>query len=444
MTELTPDGEIKVEGHVVGRLKGLTFEADTTARTLEGKAVRNAAESALTPILTQRLGEISAAEDDAFSLDTDGHIVFAGHPVGHMAKGADWLGPVIEMIGAGSMSADAKAPALARLQAWLDAYIAKTLPAHIKLKSGEQQDGLEGHAKGIAFRIMESGAAIDLRGDDPSLRVEAEQREILKTLGLRSGRLAAHAPDAQKPAAQRLIARLRTLFDGVTCLVAPDGAGSFALDGTWPDEALLANGYLRFGSRAVRADLAERLAWEVAKRRKEAEKNLFALPSELASIVSCPGDVFPMVLKGLGLVVAEKDPETGLPTLWRYGRRQTGEASRARGRNSNERQGKAHAGGKGGNRPKSGKGDGRKPNRTGGRGGQPKQADPDSPFAALAALIPDQKPKKKKSKKPTPPKSEAKPEDTPANASDVPAESPTKLAEAPIDASVARPKPEAE
>ena len=42
MTDLTPEGEISVEGHVVGRLLGLTFEPDTTARTLEGKAVRNA------------------------------------------------------------------------------------------------------------------------------------------------------------------------------------------------------------------------------------------------------------------------------------------------------------------------------------------------------------------------------------------------------------------
>jgi len=100
MTELTPDGEIKVEGHVVGRLKGLTFEAETTARTLEGKAVRNAAESALMPILTQRLGQISAADDDAFALNADGHIVFDGHPVGQMAKGADWLAPLVEMIGA--------------------------------------------------------------------------------------------------------------------------------------------------------------------------------------------------------------------------------------------------------------------------------------------------------------------------------------------------------
>ena len=58
----------------------------------------------------------------------------------------------------------------------------------------------------------------------------------------------------------------------VVCPLAPEGAGSFALDGTWPEEALAANGYLRFGRRAVRADLAERLGWEIAKRLLQYER----------------------------------------------------------------------------------------------------------------------------------------------------------------------------
>jgi ATP-dependent RNA helicase SUPV3L1/SUV3 len=380
---------------------------------------------------------MTAAPDEAYSLNAEGQMIYAEHPVAQMVKGADWLGPIVELLGAGDMPVESKAPALARMQAWLDWYIAKRLPAHVKLKSGENQDGLEGHAKGIAFRIMESGAAIDLREDDPSLRVEAEQREILKALGLRSGRLAAHAPDAQKPAAQRLVAHLRTLFDGAPCPVAPEGAGSFGLDGTWPDEALLANGYLRFGPRAVRADLAERLAWEIAKRRKEAEKNLFALPPELASIVSCPGDTFPTVLKGFGLVPAEKDPETGIPTLWRYGRRQTGDAPRARGRHSGDEQKSASESNSGGARPPRNNASGRhkphnKSNRPPPR--REKQADPDSPFAALAALIPAEKPKKRKpkSKRPKPEKG-AVPTPTQTDASSTPA--PNSAPSAPPEAS---------
>jgi len=409
MTDLTPEGEISVEGHVVGRLVGLVFEPDTNARTLEGKAVRNAALSALTPILTKRLGEIAAAEESALTLNAEGQIEFGGHPIGQLVKGHDWLVPGIELIGASEMSPDAKEPARAHV--------------HSRLETGEGQEGLEGHAKGIAFRIMESGAAIDLRDDDPSLRLDAEQRELLKALGLRSGRIAAHAPDAQKPAAQRLIARLRGLYDGIPCLVAPEGAGSFALDGTWPDATLLANGYLRFGVRAVRADLAERLAWEIKKRQKEAEKNLFALPPELASVISCPGDMFPMVLKGMGLVIAEKDPETGVPTLWRYGRRKPNDASRNRSTPSESGHRKdARSDERGRGKPPSRRPGGHKPNKKSNQRFE-KQADPDSPFAALAALIPAEKsqkvaePKTKKTKT----KPEASDPNPASSASDAPA-----------------------
>ena len=423
MTDIQEDGAILVEGHIVGHLKGLTFEPDTTARTLEGKAVRNAAQTALQPILAKRLADIASADDAAFSLDEDGKIAFGGHPIASLGKGGDWLSPVTVLIGASDVPADAKEPARMRTQNWLAAQITKLLPAHAKLKSGEAQEGLEGHAKGIAFRIMETGAAIDLRADDPAARIEADQREILKTLGLRTGRLAAHAPDAQKPAAQRLIAQLRTVFEGKPCRTAPAGAGSFALDGNWPDADLLANGYLRFGPRAIRADLAERLAWEISKRRKEAEKNLFALAPELASIVSCPGDTFPTVLKGFGLVPAEHDAETGVPTMWRYGRRQLGDKAHAKGQsgkgqsNRTVRSDGDDKAGKG-RRKMSGHGSGQGSGKGAGkpRRRQEKRADPNSPFAALAALIPAEKPKPAKRRKTAPQKTAKNPEKTADNA----------------------------
>ncbi|MEO1405269.1 MAG: helicase, partial [Pseudomonadota bacterium] len=229
---------------------------------------------------------------------------------------------------------------------------------------------------GFAFRLQETGAAIDLRRDDQSVRIEAEDREALKAIGVRAGRVSAHVPDAQKPAAQKLISILRTIFDGATCPIAPEGAGSFEPDPAWSDGALAANGYIRLGQRAVRADLAERLAWEVSKRRRESETPAFALPPELASIVSCPGDAFPDVIKGLGLAPAEKDPETGVPTLWRYNRRHRPDQSGGKPGGKNRKR-KAQ-----GHRPKGAR-DGRRSHQGGRKSGH----DPSSPFAALATLI---------------------------------------------------------
>ena len=406
VTELTPEGDVRVEGHVVGRLKGLTFEPVLDARTLEGKAVRSAAQAAVRPLILERLSLIVAAPDDAFKLNDEGQIEHINSPVAHLAKGSSWMAPRVEIVGASEVDPAEREAARQRLEQWAAAETAKILPTHTKLAVEKAGDALEGLARGIAFRLLETGAAVDLRQDDPSLRLTGDQREALKGIGVRAGRVAAHVPDAQKPAGQRMIAILRAVFEGQPFSLAPEGAGSFALDGTWPEEALAANGYLRFGRRAVRADLAERLGWEIAKRRKEASKNAFPIEIDLASVVSCPADDWPAVLKGFGLAPAEKDKETDAVTLWRYASRARPEGRSEGGRPQRGRD--QNAGGKGPKGPRGPKqqgGGGRSNSRS---APQSRQPDPDSPFAALAALLPEpkraaSKPKKKKRKpKPKP------------------------------------------
>ncbi|WP_300377134.1 helicase-related protein [Henriciella sp.] len=390
VTELSDNGEVTVEGHVVGKLVGLQFEPASTAKTLEGKAVRSAAVSALGPILAQRLGELADAPAEAVSLSDAGTILWQDAPVARLAPGPDWLSPRLELIGAEDAETHRKDAALKHLEEWLAAEVLRVLPTHARLKSGESGKELEGMARGLAFRLLETGAAIDLREESPPPHVTREQREAMKAAGLRSGRVAAHIPDSQKPAAQRLIAILQASQTGEARRVAPEGAGSFPLDGEWPERDLHSQGYLRFGKRAVRADLAERLGWEISKRRKEADKPVFELPAELASVVSCPGDEFPAIVKGFGLAPAEKDEETGAVTKWRYLARHRGEGGPhknkpAGGKPPKGKGGKAKTGGK----PQS-------------RASHARQPDPDSPFAALASLLPPPpppKPKKKKKKK---------------------------------------------
>ena len=199
-------------------------------------------------------------------------------------------------------------------------------------------------------------------------------------------------------------------------MIAPTGAGSFPVDEGWSDDALLSQGYLRFGPRAIRADLAERLAWEIDKRRKEAGKNQFEIPPELASVVSSPGDAFVEVLKAYGLSPAEHDAETGAVKNWRFMARARTDRPQGR-RNGPPQQG-------GGKRPARAKGaegkGGNRPQRGGDNRGQAKaraqeraearKQDPDNPFAALASLLPPPpapKPKPKKKKKPKAEKPEA-------------------------------------
>lgn len=390
VTEISPEGEIKVEGHLVGKLEGLVFRPVMTGSTLEGKAVRNAALAALRPILSERLADIAHAMSAAFKFNREGEVTFDGMPVAKLVAGHDWLSPRVEITGATEAAVEQRDRAAARILDWVHEQTAHRLPTHARLRVTEKTTPLEGLARGIAYRVMEAGAAIDLRQDDPSHRLTPEQREGLKLSGIRAGRVAAHAPDAQKPAAQVHAARLRGVFSGSDCPRAPEGAGSFAIDENWNDEALTTAGYLRFGPRAIRADLAERLAWEIDKRRKDAGKNLFQLPPELASIVSCPGADFPLVLKGFGLQPAEKD-EAGVVTSWRYARRATpdGKPDRRPKRKP----------GPGGPRP-DGQAQQRRDRPQRARKPEPKPIHPNNPFAVLATLVEPPKPQKKRRKKP--------------------------------------------
>ncbi len=416
--EMGDDGEVSVEGHVVGKLTGLTFEPASTARTLEGKAVRNAAQQAVRPILTDRLKRIAGHDGLGLAFSEDGTITFLTEPVARLSKGADWLAPRVELAGAEGAEPAEREAARVRIEDWVQDQVRKRLPSHFAMKAADSAKALDGMARGLAFRILETGAAVDLRGDDPDHRLKPEERAGLKLVGLRAGRVAVYAPDAQKPAAQKLTAALRAVHDGQPCPSAPDGAGSFAIGDApeWSDAALNANGYLRFGRRAVRADLAERLGWEISRRRREAGKNAFAVPAELASMVSCPADAFIDVLRGFGLVPAEKDPETGAPTLWRYASRARPEGDRPGGRKP-RREGGRTAGpreGAEGGHSASKAGSGRARNRAGEQGqpagrraGKPgadrreprREPDPNSPFAALAVLIQTPEPKAEKPKR---------------------------------------------
>jgi len=402
VTDLTPDGDVTVEGHLVGRLRGLTFEPAVDARTLEGKAVRGAAMAAVRPMLSARLAEIAVAPAQAFKLTEAAEIEFKEAPVARLTKGQQWMTPRTELIGAIEAEAAERQAALTRIEEWVRGEIGRVLPTHAKLAFAKSGEALEGLLRGLAFRILESGASIDLRTDESAPRLNPEQREALKSAGIRVGRVAAYAPDAQKPAAQKMIAILKAVEATTEYPLAPEGAGSFGLDGTWPDAALAANGYLRFGRRAVRADLAERLGWELAKRRKEAAKAVFEIPIDLASVVSCPAEDWPAVLKGFGIAPAEKNSETGTVTLWRYVARARPDADekparRAPRADANKPEGAARQDRRPDNRG-SQRPDRRPDNRKSGAAQVPerrsKPLDPDSPFAALAALLPPPKPEK--------------------------------------------------
>jgi ATP-dependent RNA helicase SUPV3L1/SUV3 len=112
------DGTVTVEGHFVGRLRGLSFEAAKGAGALEQKALRGAAERAVAPEINRRLGRLAAEADDAFAVDPGGLVLWQGVAAGALTNDQPF-NPLVRLLG--EMGA---APARQRAARRLEAFVA--------------------------------------------------------------------------------------------------------------------------------------------------------------------------------------------------------------------------------------------------------------------------------------------------------------------------------
>ena len=324
--EIGPAGEVIVGGHPVGRIEGLVFHVEAAGETLAGRALRGAALKSLRPIIERRLTAIVDAPDTELTFDAaQAAIIHAGAPVAKLVAATDWHTPRVELIGARDASTVGRDAALDRLTRWFTDHTAATLPALHHLRTVLDGKDLRGAARGAAYQLLETGAAFDRRHAGPAFQLTGEDRAALAAAGVKSGRVAAWLPGLLKPAAARLMLALRAVHSGKPAPAAPTQSSFPLADGSWTDATLHTAGYLRLGPRAVRADLAERLAVMLSQIRRGSETSAFAVPPELSAQVGCPQADFPAILRGLGLKPAEKDKETGAVKLWRFPAQRTPE-----------------------------------------------------------------------------------------------------------------------
>ena len=317
--DIGPDGDVLIGGHVVGRIDGLLFQPVAADESLSGRALRGAALKSLRPVIERRLLEIAEAKDEAFSFDAGkAAIVYAGAPVAKLIAGPDWHSPGIELIGARDGSAEGRQSALERLSTWFTDHSRATLPALHALRERLEGPALRGAVRGAAWQLLEAGATFDRRNSPMTEALSGPDKAALGEAGVRIGRLAAWLPGLLKPSAAKLALSLRAVHTGGVARQPPTQS-SFALkDNHWPDSQLWTAGYLRLGPRAVRADMADRLAQALSQVRRGSETSAFIVPPELAAQVGCPAVDFPNVLRAMGLKPAQKDKETGAVTHWRF------------------------------------------------------------------------------------------------------------------------------
>lgn len=441
--EIGADGKVTVEGHEIGTLRGFRFSIDGSSGK-DAKALNAAATKVLAAEVEKRAERLNASPNSDFVLSNDGSVRWLGEAIAKLGSGDNPLKPKIIMLADEYLTGPTLDKVTARIERWLANHINTTLKPLADLENNQELNGI---AKGVAFRILEKLGSIDRKeiADDVK-SLDQDARGSLRRCGVRFGAYHIFMPALLKPAQSQLISLLwaaqndKLDADGLSEVPDLSAAGrtSAPIDENFEPYFYTLSGFRVLGKKAVRIDILERLAdlirpttlWkpdgDAEKPEGAIDGRAFYVTPAMMSILGATHEDMEVILKELGYKSesrleaeikpaaetpaaepasekpaeeAEPKPEADTPVqteaaaeaaadvaepeeekrilIWRYG----GGGNRNQNRNANQGKGKKNFGkkphqNKGGNKPRPG---GSKPAKS-------KPIDPDSPFAALAAL----------------------------------------------------------
>ncbi len=261
---VSAEGQVTVEGELVGRLRGVRFEPLAGAGPLEAKALRGAIQRAVSPEVARRLGALAKAPDEEFSLAPDGLILWRGAAAG-VLTGANPFKPTCRVLGDLGAPA-ARERANRRLEAFIAAEAGRVLPGLAALDLALRSGAVKGLVRGLAFRLLEAGGVLARRGLERDIAaLGRSERRALKALGVRFGVFALALPELSAPPALALA--LARVTDGQTPTREGVGRGETPA----ADRALGLSGQVRVEGEVFRlADLdrlGEALVFDPSARR---------------------------------------------------------------------------------------------------------------------------------------------------------------------------------
>ncbi len=317
MASVEDDGAIHVEGEFVGHIKGLSFFADASVMTEEGRSLKQAAQQMLQTELAARANALAMTADPELRITRHGIILWQGNEVGRLSAGDHRFKPKI------AVTADAMVPVMERnaVQDRLEKFTARHIASLIEpLQKLEEGDGFDGMARGIAYRLSESFGV--LRRSEIAEEVKGlsqDDRAKLRAHGVRFGAFSVFVPALLKPAATELRLLLWWLAHNPGEAVPMDfpappanGLTSAVVDPARADGFYPVCGYRVCKSRAVRVDMLERLAdlirdrvfWkaripEEVRPVGSIDGGGFTVVPEMMSLIGCSGDEFAGILESL-------------------------------------------------------------------------------------------------------------------------------------------------
>jgi ATP-dependent RNA helicase SUPV3L1/SUV3 len=318
--EVTSDGELSFEGHIVGRLQGFRFTPAANPDAERAAIDASDMASAIAQEFEVRANRFSEAVAAALVLANDGAIRWLGDPVAKIAAGETPLAPRALILVDESVNETARQKVQSRVDLWLNAYVKRLLGPLFELEAAV---GLEGPAHNVALQLARAQGVLERSRVAQDVKaLDQNARGALRKLGVRFGAYYIYIPSLVKPAIRVLATQLWALRQGDAGVgaglddisqLAASGRTSFLADAAIPKEAYRVAGFRLCGDRAVRVDIVERLADlirpAVAYRpgpnagpapAGAADGDGFVVTGAMTSLTGCSGEQFASVLRSLG------------------------------------------------------------------------------------------------------------------------------------------------
>lgn len=291
-----PEGEVSVEEHVLGQLRGFQFAVEPDARAADKRMLLAAAEKGLAGELRRRGDALIAAPDDEFALDVAA-VNWRGVPVAALESTGNPVRPRIRLDRSlDVLDAKTRTAARDRIERWFADRITADLADLAALDALSRDAVAGGRVRALAGLLVEAGGLLPRRVAGALVEtLDPHDRKRLRKAGVTIGTLDIFAAALLKP---RAAAARRALLgfagaprEGATVL--PRGAPGAELD----------HGFRPFGAQAVRVDLAERIARAAHDARTKGSKSgrtPFTPDAALATSMGLTADTIARLMAQIG------------------------------------------------------------------------------------------------------------------------------------------------
>ncbi len=262
------NGDVIVEGELLGRIVGFSFVLDESLQGADIKPGLTAARKTLLSEMPARVSVLEEDNDGSFLLNDSGELTWRGIPIGKLIKGESSLSPAVDVYSTEFIDSPMREKIRLRLMGWLERHLRAQLKPLFYLSDAK----LEGTARGIAFQVIEGLGLVPrylLR--DQINGLSKADRKALADLGLRLGRESVFLPNLNRPRPSRIRALLWAAWNEVTVPELPDFESKhFTPSEAQKDIFCAAVGYRHLSNRkgrefVLRADVLERISHEAYK-----------------------------------------------------------------------------------------------------------------------------------------------------------------------------------